>query len=198
MKRDRTQPTLTVWGLLLGAGLLAQVSLCQQPVQSSPGRGAAGVKAGKVAVVTDAAEDPPSRNGRMKLEQALREKGCTVTEGTRGIAGADFELLAGVMPAHGPAAVAIDAMKAPVPSGAEALTVRTGARYRGKPAIVLAGADASGLMYAELDLADRVGWTAKGGDPFQFARNASEKPYLRDRGVTIFYDESRVLREPPA
>ena len=31
-----------------------------------------------------------------------------------------------------------------------------------------------------------LGWTAKGGNPFQFARSVSEKPFLRDRGVTIF------------
>ena len=54
-------------------------------------------------------------------------------------------------------------------------------------------------MYAALDLADRVGWTQNGGNPFQFARDVAEKPYLKERGVTMFtmnraYFESHLLR----
>lgn len=176
---------MTVWGVLLSAGLFAQPLICQQATPG-PGSHGAAVKARRIAVVTDPAQDPPALHGIAKLEEALRAKGCTVTEGASGVSGADFVIVAGVMTAHGPAAAAIDAMKAPMPSGAEALTVRMGSKYKGKPAIVVAGSDATGLMYAELDLADRVGWSAKGGDPFQFAKNASEKPFLRDRGVTIF------------
>jgi hypothetical protein len=109
-----------------------------------------------------------------------------VSEDAAQLSGSDFAIVAGVVAVHGPAATVLQAMKAPMPSGAEAQTIRTNATYRGKPAIVLAGADASGLMYAELDLADRIGWSAKGGNPFQFARDAAEKPFLKDRGVVAF------------
>jgi hypothetical protein len=91
-------------------------------------------------------------------------------------------------------------LKAAVPAEGEAVAIRTGARYQRKPAIVLAGGDGAGLMYAALDLADRIGWARSGGDPFQFARDAAEKPYLKERGVVMFtmnraYFENRLLDE---
>ena len=171
---------VTLCGVLLAAGVFSKTLISQAKAP------AAAIKVHKVAVILDPTLDAPARHGVTKLEEALRAKGITVAEGAGEVGGSDFAVVAGVMAARGPAAVAIGEMKATVPGGAEALTMRTGATYRGKPAIVLAGSDAVGLMYAELDLADRVGWTAKGGNPFQFARSVSEKPYLKDRGVTIF------------
>ena len=55
-------------------------------------------------------------------------------------------------------------------------------------------------MYAALDLADRVGWSAGGGNPFQFARDVDERPYLKERGVVMFtmnraYFESHLFDE---
>jgi len=82
-------------------------------------------------------------------------------------------------------AAALAQLKVAVPAEAEAVAIRTGARYQRKPAIVLAGGDGAGLMYAALDLADRIGWAQSGGDPFQFARDTVEKPYLKERGVVM-------------
>jgi hypothetical protein len=53
-------------------------------------------------------------------------------------------------------------------------------------------------MYAALDLADRVGWAGNGANPFRYAQDISEKPYLKERGVVMFtmnraYFESRLL-----
>ncbi len=154
----------------------------------------------KVTVIADATMDAPAWHGIRKLEAALRAKGVSVAKGGGQVNGSDFVVLAGLAAGRGPAAIALGQMKAPVPDGAEALTIRKGARYQGKPAILLVGADGTGLMYAALDLADRVAWTPSGGDPFQFARDAAEKPYLKERGVTIFtmnqaYFESHLLDE---
>lgn len=152
----------------------------------------------KVAVIADAALDEPARHGVRKLEEALRAKGVAVSEGEGQLSGSDLVLLVGLGTGSGPAAAALAEMKVPAPRGVEALTIRIGARYQGKPAIVLTGSDGAGLMYAALDLADRVGWTRNGTNPFQFARDATEKPYLKERGVTIFtmnraYFESHLL-----
>jgi len=154
----------------------------------------------KVAVIADARLGGPAQYGVQKLEVALRAKGLSVAEGEDQISGADFVLLAGLGTGRGAAAAILADMKVPAPTGAESLTVRTGAKFQQKPAIVLAGSDDAGLMYAALDLADRVGWTGIGGDPFQFARDASEQPYLKERGVVMFtmnraYFESRLYDE---
>jgi hypothetical protein len=151
-----------------------------------------------VAVIGDAALDEPARHGVGKLEEALRARGVAVSEGEGRVGESDLVLLMGLGQGPGAAAAALVEMKAPAPGGAEALAVRTGARYRGKPAIVLTGFDGAGLMYAALDLADRVGWAGNGADPFQFARDVDEKPSLKERGVVMFtmnraYFESRLF-----
>ena len=165
-------------------GLLAAV-MCvgAAGVPSSAPRAAARIA--KVAVVTDAALDPPAKHGIDKLEQALRAKGIAVSEDAAELNASDFVILAGLSGSGGSAASALSKMKADVPSGAEALSIHEGATYHGKPAILLAGADGVGLMYAALDVADRITWS-NDGNPFQFVHDASEKPYLKDRGVTMF------------
>ena len=84
-----------------------------------------------------------------------------------------------------------------MPAGREALTIWRG-RYQNKPAIALRGADARGLMYAALDTADRIAWSS--ADPFQYVRNTTEKPYLAERGISMYtmqraYFESRLYDE---
>ena len=77
-------------------------------------------------------------------------------------------------------------MKVTAPEGSEALTVRTGAKYQNKPAIVLAGSDDTGLMYGALDVADRMSWSDGDANPFQYVGDISETPFLRERGVVMF------------
>ena len=153
-----------------------------------------------VAVIADSTLDAPGHYGITKLEEALRAKGVKVTEGSGALAGSDFAIVAGLGAGSGEAAHALQEIKAPAPAGAEALAIRTGAKYKGKPALILAGADANGLMYAALDLADRVGWAKTASNPFEFARNVNETPVMKERGVAMFtmnraYFESRLLDE---
>jgi hypothetical protein len=180
---------------MLAAGL---ANLAVQAANSQKTASAPFPAVKKVAVIADATMDAPARWGIQKLEEALRAKGIGVSEGADQLNGADLVLLVGLSAGRGPAAMVLAETKTSPPEGAEALTVRIGAKYRGKPAIVLVGSDGTGLMYAALDLADRVGWSQSADNPFQFARNAAEKPFLKERGVTIFtmnqaYFESRLL-----
>jgi hypothetical protein len=143
----------------------------------------------QVALVTEGEPGPPARYGLARLEAALRGKGFDVTAN---LAAAEFVILARIG-----ASDTLRQWKAPVPAGREALTIWRG-RYLDKPAIALSGGDASGLMYAALDTADRVAWSD--GDPFQYVRNTSEKPYLGERGVSTYtmqraYFESRLYDE---
>jgi len=154
----------------------------------------------EVTVIADPALGEPGRYGLQKLETALRAKGITVTDGQDQTSQSDFFLLAGLGAGNSPAAAALADLKVPAPTGLEALTLRTGARHQGKPAIILAGSDDTGLMYAALDLADRVGWTSNGANPFQFAEDVTEAPSLKERGVVMFtmnraYFESHLFDE---
>jgi hypothetical protein len=177
---------LLTYNLVILTALLATIAGIEaaSPPAAASGKGPTSVR--KVTVIVDSTFDAIAKHGIAKLEAALRAKGVAVSESTGQPGSADVVVVAGVTGSDGPAARTLAQLHAPVPQGAEALTVRKGVIYQGKPAIVLAGADSSGLMYAALDLADRVAWVPTGGNPFQFARDATEKPYLKDRGVVIF------------
>ncbi len=144
-----------------------------------------------VAVIAPAQAAGPGRYGVERLEQALRAKGCEITDSA---AGAEFVLFAGLSADREVAGI-LREWKAPVPAGAEALTIWRG-RYQGKTAAVVAGADAAGLMYAALDAAGRIGWSVA-GRPLEYLANTTEKPYLAQRGISMYtmqraYFESRL------
>jgi hypothetical protein len=143
----------------------------------------------QVALVIDGELAQPARHGLAKLQEALRAKGFDVTASA---AQADYVILAGTG-----ASATLQQWKAPAPAGRESLTIWRG-RYRNQPAIALRGGDARGLMYAALDTADRIAWST--ADPFQYVRNTTEKPYLAERGISMYtmqraYFESRLYDE---
>ena len=153
-----------------------------------------------VAILTDATPDGPVRYGLTKIEEALRAKGFSVQQGRDAVKASAFVVLAGIRSANGAATAALTAANAPLPQGAEALTIRRNGQYEGKRAVVLVGSDSVGLMYAALDVAERIGWSQNRTDPFDRVRDATEKPTTGTRGVSIFtmnraYFESRFYDE---
>lgn len=184
--------------LVLPACVMAVMAMVAAGFAAEPQRIPATVK--KVTVIMEAGRGDPARCGAGKLKDALRGKGVEISEAESQLSGSDLVVLVGLGNGHGAAATALAELKASIPNGPEALCVRTDGRYLGKPAIVVAGSDDVGLMYAALDLADRVGWTASGGNPFQFVRDVYESPALKERGVVMFtmnraYFESRLFDE---
>src|SRR5581483_1197143 len=86
-----------------------------------------------------------------------------------------------------------------VPTNTEALAIEV-LDYKGKPLLTIAGSDGSGLMYAELEVAERIGWSTNADAPLSEVRNTIEKPYVSNRGITLFtmnraYWESRFYDE---
>jgi hypothetical protein len=141
------------------------------------------------ALVTDGELAPAARHGLAKLQEALRAKGF---DAAATASQADYVILAGIG-----ASATLQDWKAPAPSGRESLTIWRG-RYRNKPAIALRGGDSRGLMYAALDTAERIAWSS--ADPFQYIQNTTEKPYLAERGISMYtmqraYFESRLYDE---
>src|SRR5215471_19933308 len=104
----------------------------------------------QVALITDGELASPARHGIDKLRDALRAKGFDVTANEAQV---DYVILAGIGPS-----VALRTFQAPTPAGRETFTIAKGT-WQNKPAVILRGGDARGLMYAALDTADRVSWS---------------------------------------
>lgn len=138
--------------------------------------------AARIAFIGDAA-GAPARHGVAQLRAALEAQGHEIIAASAG----DHAVLVGCQP--GMTAV-----------GPQSVVIRR-TRHQGKPAVALCGGDARGLMYAALDVANRVAWAGKAAaDPFRWVRDTSETPYLPERGVSMYtmhraYFESRLFDE---
>ncbi len=82
---------------------------------------------------------------------------------------------------------------------AEALVIQR-TRWNGKMAYLITGSDERGVMYAALDVADRIRWSNNPANPFQHIRNTQEKPDHIERSLsfTTFhrgYFEQRLFNE---
>lgn len=148
----------------------------------------------RVALVADPKLGSPAQYGITQLKSALAAQNIVVAQGDDAVNSADTVLVVGLSNSTGPASIATTSITP------ESFVVRAHTTYKNKPAILLSGADDKGLMYAALDLADKVNWSADPDKPFQFASDADEKPFLKDRGVVMFsmnraWFESRLFDE---
>ncbi len=149
-----------------------------------------------VEIVADRTLGPAARHGMEKLLSALHDKGVT---DEKSAAADTFLIVAGLAAGDGAAARLLKSEKIPPPEASEALVIRK-IQYHDKPAWLLAGADDRGLMYAELDVADRIGWAEDGRAPLSELRETAEKPDAPERAISIYtmnraYWESRFYDE---
>ena len=157
------------------------------------------VRAAKVALVADGELAAPAQHGLAKLVQALDAKGVSVVRGGVTAADADFVVLAGVGSDAGWAERTLRATGVTLPRKPEALVIHR-TKIEGKPGLVLSGADDRGVMYAALEVADRVTWNRDERNPFALVREAAESPYVSERAVSIYtmqraYFEQRLYDE---
>lgn len=133
-----------------------------------------------VSVVTDHTLGPAASHGLEKLLAALKAKGAAFEKvPSPAKAGGKFLLAVGLASSDGFAARLLTDGNQPVPQGPEALVIRR-TEWNGRPAWVTAGSDDRGLMYAELDVADRIGWSTEPGTPFSEVRDTSEFDFASD------------------
>jgi hypothetical protein len=165
-------------------------------------RGAQGIR---FSLVTDRQMGPAARHGVSKVRLALRAKGIH-TEQTTSLetARGDLLLVLGLAHKAGPTAAIHSSLDISRPTEAESLLIRH-VRWGGKKTLLVSGADDRGLMYALLDVADRIGWAADPKNPLSEVRNAEEKPAVAERALSIytmhqgnfesyFYDEAYWAR----
>jgi len=148
----------------------------------------------KVAIIADAAPNSPAGHGIEVLRAAIRAKNL---EAVTSPEGADYFVFAGDSRAMSRAPVS-KGRAVTVPQVPESFSVFRG-RTSGKPAVVIAGSDTRGVMYAALDTAERIA-RSKGTDLFEHIQQRSETPYLQVRGVSTYtmqraYFEARLYDE---
>lgn len=142
---------------------------------------AASLWAARVAIVVDGRLPQPAQHGVEELQSTVTAKGHTVVAGS-----ADAYIV--IRTSAGGA------------GGAEAYRLERTVRD-GKPAVTLSAGGPRGLMYAALDVAERIGWTPQASpDPLARIRNTDESPYLQERGISMYtmqraYWESRLYDE---
>jgi len=159
------------------------------------------VEAQTASIVTDTSCATVARHGLNKLTEALQAKGFRIENvGSPEEAQGRVIIVAGLVSKSGAAANQLlnEASKA-VPDAPEALAVRH-SKWKGRELLVLCGSDDRGLMYAALDVADRIGWSAGAKNPLAYVRDVAEKPDLLDRSISIYtmnrrYFESRLYDE---
>ncbi|UCG48556.1 MAG: hypothetical protein JSU94_02035 [Phycisphaerales bacterium] len=159
-----------------------------------------------ICLVTDETRGPAARHGFGKLEEALRQKGISVRSVTSTEASppAGRLIIAGIAGQTGPANRLHDRLDIPRPQAAESLLVRH-VKWAKQDALLISAADDRGLMYALLDVADRVAWATNSNDPLSEVLDTTEQPAVAERALSMytmhqgrfesfFYDESYWAR----
>ncbi len=153
-----------------------------------------------VSLVGDTEPAPPVRHGILELRRALQTRGVSVEDvASWQEAQGRTVVVLGLGTGQGEAAKLSAEWKVPPPVGAEALGIRQLQRD-GKQVLLIAGADARGLMYALQEVADRVGWAESAEAPFSEVRDIVESSYAPERALSIYtfnraYWESRFHDE---
>jgi dienelactone hydrolase len=156
------------------------------PLAAAPWSGQSASPKVTVSIVSDDAPGLAARNGLNKLAVALKARGVAIEQvNSLEAALGETLIVAGRGAASGAAAAMSKSLGVAPPESAESLLIRR-TKWNGKTALLVSGADDRGLMYALLDVADRVGWAADPNNPLGEVRDASEKPYLAERGVSIY------------
>ncbi len=147
-------------------------------------------------MVTDAQLGQPAAHGRDKIVAILSARSIPhETVATLDQARGKTLVVVGRVTGEGPAARLLSQGQAPVVQGPEALIIRR-MLWHGKTAWVLGGSDDRGLMYAELDVANRIGWGTDPVTPLAAVREAVEHPDVSERALSVYTMNRGLLGEP--
>lgn len=128
----------------------------------------------------------PTAHGIEKVEQSLSRLGYAVRRFTDpDQAGTSPAIVAGTASHPGAAFQLAKELGAHPHEAPEALAVKR-TDLAGAPAVAVAGSDSVGLMYALLDMADRINWTEGKSDPFAHIHSIVQSPYTTERSMSIY------------
>ncbi|MEO8018364.1 MAG: hypothetical protein ABI769_11150 [Pseudomonadota bacterium] len=140
----------------------------------------------------------PSRHGLVAFEAALRARHWKIAR-VPSIKQANADRIVCVSRADGLPAWSFAPRLAQPLSTPEALAVKK-FELDGKRALLIAGADERGLMYALLEAAASIAASDPSIDPFDAVREVQEQPTIRDRALSVYtmnraHWESRFYNE---
>ena len=147
-----------------------------------------------VSIIADKTPGVPFALGLAKLTAALKAKHVSF-EQVSAINKAKGKLLIITGLPSGDGAAAQLLKKHKVAATAEALTIWK-TTVQNKPVWLIGGYDNNGVMYALLDVANRIGWSNSRLNPMQYVKQVTEKPDTKERGLSMYtmnrrYWESR-------
>jgi hypothetical protein len=158
-----------------------------------------------LSIITDKAPGAAVSHGLMKLTDALQAKNVSF-EKVASINEAQGEtvIVAGLASGEGAAARMLKDGNHTVPEVSEALTIWK-TDWQKKPVWVISGFDDRGLMYALLDVANRISRSTDGVSSMNEIKEITEQPDISERAVSIytmnraswesrFYDEAYWAR----
>ncbi len=145
-----------------------------------------GAQKSAITLVTDSQMGRASQHGTNKLRLALQEKGIKAKQTTSlEKVQANTLIVVGISGGSGAAAKLHKLLDIQRPTERESLLIRH-TKWSGKKILLVSGADDRGLMYALLDVADRIGWADDPDNPLSFVRDAMEKPAVTERALSIY------------
>lgn len=154
----------------------------------------------ELSIITGKTPGAAVSNGLMKLTDALKAKNITFEKvGSIGEAGGKWIIVTGLASGENGAAQMLRAGGHTAPRTPEALTVWK-TNWKNKPVWVVSGFDDRGLMYALLDVANRISWSTDPKFPMSEVKEVTEAPAVTERAISIYtmnraYWESRFYNE---
>ncbi len=147
-----------------------------------------------ITLLVDTPLGPGARHGLGKVARALQKRGVYFSE-VANLSGADGDALLVLGLPNSPAARALAAAAdISLPETPESILIHETA-HRGTPTWLIGGGDDRGLMYALLDVADRIGWAPDPHHPLSELRETQESPEVRVRSLSIYTMHKRDFEQ---
>ena len=150
----------------------------------------------QVSIITDSGMGKMSTHGLDKLTGSLSDKKVSFeVVKTPSAAQGQTVLIIGVVENSNLIKQLLKEGNRSVPQTSEALVIWN-TRWQNKPTFVIGGYDEKGLMYALLDVANRISWITDSSKPMQFVKDVATEPFVKERGISMYtmhrgYWESR-------
>jgi hypothetical protein len=140
----------------------------------------------EISIVTDSIPGTSVIHGLNKLTDALKIKNINF-EKVRSVNDAKGKsiIITGLANGEGAAAKMLRKGNHAVPQVTEALTIWK-TKWETRTVWVISGFDDRGLMYALLDVTDRIGWSNKRKSPLSQVKEITEQPEVNERAISIY------------
>ncbi|MDQ1328569.1 MAG: hypothetical protein QG641_1854, partial [Candidatus Poribacteria bacterium] len=140
----------------------------------------------KVSLIVDNALDSGARHGLSKVRLALQIRGISFEEiDSLDNAHSNMLVIIGVNDKSDAISEMVKSSGSQIPDIAESLLIKNIEKDNRK-ILLVSGKDDRGLMYALLDIADRIGWGSDVENPFSEVKDTIEKPEVVERSLSMY------------